>query len=184
MFFEREDILEELEYECYHNMIDEEIPIWKKDFATMQKMYQADERSDRDVKLTKWSHCYIDYDNEWIWLTNEDENNGAFFIRKDGKFTLVAVETPNLRPSSCRKNEYSYLKLAGPAGGPSWQQEIHAFKNGEPIWTLFVLEVEGEINGCALNDKDISVEECRKYLDQVPDGEPINAWFQEIEPKE
>ena len=184
MFFEREDILEELEYECYHNMIDEEIPIWKKDFATMQKMYQADERSDRDVKLTKWSHCYIDYDNEWIWLTNEDENNGAFFIRKDGKFTLVAVETPKLQPSSCRKNEYSYLKLAGPAGGPSWQQEIHAFKNGEPIWTLFVLEVEGEINGCALNDKDISVEECRKYLDQVPDGEPINAWFQEIESKE
>jgi hypothetical protein len=47
-----------------------------------------------------------------------------------------------------------------------------------------VLEVEGEINGCALNDKDISVEECRKYLDQVPDGEPINAWFQEIESKE
>ena len=180
MFFERDDKLEELEYECYHNMIDEEIPIWKKDFETMKKMYYSDDMGDKNVELTKWSHCYIDYDNEWIWLSNEDENNGAFFTRKDGKFTLIAIENPKLQPSSCRKGEYSYLKLAGPAGGPSWQQEIHAFKDGKRIWTLNVLEVEGEINGCSLNGREISAEECRKYLDQVPEGEGINAWFQEI----
>lgn len=181
MFFEQEDKLLEREYECYHNMIDEEIPVWKKDFETMRKMYYADEMGDKDVKLTKWSHCYIDYDNEWIWLSDEDESNGAFFTRKDGKFTLIAIENPNLQPSESEKNGIHYLKLAGPAGGPSWQQEIHAFKDGKRIWKLNVLEVEGEINGCSLNDKEISIEEGAKYLDQVPEGEGIHAWFRAID---
>ncbi len=185
MFFEQEDKLLELEYECYHNMIDEEIPIWKKDFATMRKMYYADEMGDKDVELTKWSHCYIDYDNEWIWLSDEDESNGAFFTRgKDGKFTLIAIENPRLQPSECQKDGIHYLKLVGPAGGPSWYQEIYAFKDGKRIWKLNVLQVEGEISECSLNDKDISNEEGAKYLEQVPEGEAIHAWFQQIESKE
>ena len=91
MLFPREDKLIELEYECYHSMIDEDIPVWKKDIAEMIRLYQADEMGDKDVKFTKWAHCYIDYENEWIWLRDKDDKNGAFFIRKDGKFTLVAV---------------------------------------------------------------------------------------------
>lgn len=184
MFFEQEDKLLEREYECYHNMIDEEIPIWKKDFATMKKMYYADEMGDKTIELTKWSHCYIDYDNEWIWLRNEDEDNGAFFTRKDGKFTLIAIENPKLRPLECEKDGIHYLKLSGPAGGPSWQQEIHAFKDGKRIWKLNVLQVEGEIDGCSLNDKDISKEEGAKYLEQVPEGQEIHAWFRNIESQE
>jgi hypothetical protein len=118
MLFPREGKLIEMEYECYHSMVDEDIPVWKKDFAEMDRLYRADEFSDSHVKFTKWAHCYIDYDNEWIWLRDADDKNGAFFLRKDGKISLVAIENPRLRPSSCQKDGLSYLKFAGSAGGP------------------------------------------------------------------
>ena len=170
MLFPRGNQLVELEYECFHTLIDEDIPIWKKDLAVMDKMYHADEMGEKDVVLTKWSHCFIDYDNEWLWLRDKDDKNGAFFIRKDGKFLLVAIENPRLRPSKCEKDGISYLKLAGPAGGPSWQREIHAFQNGKRIWKLNVLEVEGVINECSLNGKRISNAEGKAYLDKVPES--------------
>ena len=184
MLFPRGNQLVELEYECFHTLIDEDIPIWKKDLAVMDKMYHADEMGEKDVVLTKWSHCFIDYDNEWLWLRDKDDKNGAFFIRKDGKFLLVAIENPRLRPSKCEKDGISYLKLAGPAGGPSWQREIHAFQNGKRIWKLNVLEVEGVINECSLNGKRISNAEGKAYLDKVPEGQEISSYFKDIDSKE
>jgi hypothetical protein len=171
-----------MEYECYHSLVDEETPVWKKDLAVMDSLYHADEMGNDDVALTKWAHCYIDYQNEWIWMRDKENKNGAFFIRKDDKFQLMAVENPRFRPLRCEKDGVCYLKLAGPAGGPSWQREIHAFKNGERIWKLNVLEVEGKIDGCSLNDKDISKEVCKSYLDKVPEGQEITAFFTEITP--
>ena len=184
MLFPRDNKLIELEYECFHSLIDEEIPVWKKDLAAMDKMYHADEMGDKNVKLTKWAHCYIDYNNEWIWMRDKDDKNGAFFIRKDDTFTLIAIENPRLRPSRCENNGINYLKLAGPAGGPSWQQEIHAFQNGKRIWKLNVLEVEGEINDCSLNGKTISKEEGKTYLAKIPQGNEITAYFKDIDSKE
>ena len=184
MLFPRGNQLVELEYECFHTLIDEDIPVWKKDLAVMDKMYHADEMGEKDVVLTKWSHCFIDYDNEWLWLRDKDDKNGAFFIRKDGKFLLVAIENPRLRPSKCEKDGISYLKLAGPAGGPSWQREIHAFQNGKRIWKLNVLEVEGVINECSLNGKRISNAEGKAYLDKVPEGQEISSYFKDIDSKE
>lgn len=184
MLFPRDNKLIELEYECFHSLIDEEIPVWKKDLAAMDKMYHADEMGDKNVKLTKWAHCYIDYNNEWIWMRDKDDKNGAFFIRKDDAFTLIAIENPRLRPSRCENNGTNYLKLAGPAGGPSWQQEIHAFQNGKRIWKLNVLEVEGEINDCSLNGKTISKEEGKAYLAKIPEGNEITAYFKDVDSKE
>ena len=185
MLFPRDGKLIELEYECYHCMIDEEIPVWKKDLAEMDKIYHADEMGEKDVELVKWVHCFIDYDNEWIWMRDKDDKNGAFFIRQaDGKFKLIAVENPRLRPSRCSKDGVYYLKFEGPAGGPSWQREIHAFKNGQRIWKFNVLEVEGEVYECSLNDKDISNEEGKALMEKVPQGEQINAYFKEINSKE
>ena len=184
MLFPRDGKLIELEYECYHSMVDEEIPVWKTDLAEMDKIYHADEMGEKDVDLVKWAHCYIDYENEWIWLRDQDDKNGAFFIRQaDGKFKLIAVENPRLRPSKCSKDGVYYLKFEGPAGGPSWQREIHAFKNGQRIWKFNVLEVEGEVYECSLNDKDISKEEGKALLEKIPQGEQINAYFKVINPK-
>jgi hypothetical protein len=182
MLFPREGKLVEMEYECYHSMVDEEIPVWKKDFAEMQKLYLADDpHGHKDIKLTKWTHCYIDYDNEWIWLRDKDDKNGAFFIRKDGKFKLVDVENAHQSPSSCQKDGIQYLKFSGSAGGPAYQHIIYAFKDGKQLWQLFALEVYGELSECSLNGKDISKEEGQAYLDKVPEGKEINAWFKDID---
>ena len=181
MFFQRDDRLVCLNYETYHNMVDEEIPVWKKDLARMDKIYHADEMGDKDVTLSKWSHCYIDYENEWIWLRDKEERNGAFFIRDNDKLQLIAVENPRLQPSRAEKDGVCYLRLAGPAGGPSWQQEIHAFQNGKRLWKLNVLEVEGELSDCSLNDKEIGIDEGRAFLESVPEGTEIYAWFKDFE---
>jgi hypothetical protein len=183
MLFPRDDKLVELEYEIYHSMVDEQIPVWKKDFAEMDRLYRADEYSDSRVKFTKWAHCYVEPENDWIWLRDNDDKNGAFFIRKDGKFQLIAIENPRLRPLKCSKDGIYYLKFSGSAGGPSWQQEIHAFKNGKRIEKFNVLEVEGEIDECSLNGKDLSKAEGRAYLDKIPQGEQITAYFNDIESK-
>ncbi len=61
------------------------------------------------------------------------------------------------------------------------QHEIHAFKGGKRIWKQNVIEVSGEVNSASLNDKEISVEEGKAYLDKVPEGQQINVYFKEIE---
>ena len=183
MLYLRDEKLVKLQYETFHSMIDEETPVWKTDLAEMQKIYDADETVDYDVKFTKWAHCYIDYTNEWIWLRDKDDENGAFFIRQDnGKFKLIAVETPKLKASRMERNGTYYLKIAGSAGGPSWAQEIRAFRNGKLVETFNVIEVEGNIDGCSLNGRDISAEEGRAYLDKLPEAKDITAFFRDYEP--
>jgi len=186
MLFPRDGKLVEVEYECYHSMVDEEIPVWKKDLVEMQKLYLAhDTHGHKDIQLTKWAHCFIDYDNEWIWLRDKDDKNGAFFIRSnDGKLRLVDVENAHQKPTACQKNGIGYLKLEGPAGGPAYQHIIYAFQDGKQLWQLFVLEIYGEVSECALNGKDISKEEGKALFDQVPEGKEINAWFKNINGEE
>lgn len=181
MIYLRDGKLFEHEYEMFHAMVDEEIPVWKKDLAEMQKLYlAADPHSHKYVELTKWAHCYIDYENEWIWLRDKEDKNGAFFIRKDGKFTLIDVENAYQSPSSCQNDGISYLNFSGSPGGPAMQHIIYAFQNGKQLWKLFALEVYGELDECSLNGKEISKEQGKAYLDKVPEGKEISAWFKNI----
>jgi hypothetical protein len=182
MIYLRDEKLIEMQYEIFHSMVDEEIPVWKKDFAEMKKLYLADDpHANKYVELTKWAHCYIDYENEWIWLRDKDDKNGAIFLRdKNGKIKLIDVENAHQSPSCCEKDGINYLKFSGPAGGPSYQHIIYAFKNGKQLWKLFVLEIYGEISECSLNNKPISKEEGKDYFDKVPEGKEINAWFKDI----
>lgn len=185
MFYLRGGQLIQITYETYHNMIDEQIPVWKKDFAEMLRLYQEnDPHAHKDVHLTKWAHCYIDYENEWIWLRDKDDKNGAFFVRKDDKLTLIDVENAHQKPSACEKDGIKYLKFSGTAGGPSWQQIIYAFKDGKQLWKLFALEVYGELSECMLNGKEISKDVGKTYLEKVPEGKEITAYFDDIEKKQ
>lgn len=183
MFYLRDGKLIEHEYEGYYNCIDEEIPVWKKDIEEMKKLFLAAEGVDKTVTFTKWAHCYIDYSNEWIWLRDKDEKNGAFFIRKDGKFKLIAVETPKLRPSQGEKDGKQYLSISGSAGGPSIYSEIFAFKNGQQVEHFTALFVYGEIDECGLNGKDLTKEEGKAYCEKLPEGKEITAYFKDIEPE-
>ena len=185
MIYLRDGKLFEYEYGMFHALVDEQKPVWKSDFAEMKKLYLEDDpHGHKDIALTKWAHCYIDYDNEWIWLRDKDDKNGAIFIRKDGKFRLVDVENAHQKPSSCQKDGIAYLKLSGPAGGPAYQHIIYAFQNGKQLWKLFALEVYGELNECSLNGKNIPVDEGKAYLDKVPEGKEITAWFRDIDEKQ
>jgi hypothetical protein len=147
----------------------------------MKKLYlDNDPHAHKYNELTKWAHCYIDYDNEWIWLRDKDDKNGAFFIRKDGKFRLVDVENAHQMPTACQKDGVCYLKFSGAAGGPAFQHIIYAFQNGKQLWKLFALEIYGELDECTLNGKEISKEQGKAYIDKVPEGKEINAWFKNI----
>jgi len=171
----------EHQYEMFHALVDEEIPVWKSDFAEMQRLFLADDpHGHKYVELTKWAHCFVDYDNEWIWLRDKDDKNGAFFIRKDGKFRLVDVENAYQSPSTCQSDGICYLKFSGSPGGPAMQHIIYAFQNGKQLWKLFALEVYGELDECTLNGKAITKEQGKAYLDKVPEGKEINTWFQDI----
>lgn len=183
MMYVNDNQLKEYVYEMFQVMIDEEIPVWKTDLEQMRKLYvESDPGENKHVELTKWSHCYIDYDNEWVWLRDKDDENGAFFIRKDGKFKLVAVETPNLKPTEMEKNGVHYLCLSGSAGGPATYTEIFAFKDGEQTEHFTALCVYGEIDECHLNGRELTKEEGQAYLDNLPnDASEINAWFRDID---
>ena len=182
MIYLRDGKLIEHQYEMFQTMVDEEIPVWKRDIAEMRKLYVDDSPNEReDVKLTKYAFFYLDYDNQWIWMRDQQDENGAFFLKKDGKFKLIAVETPKMKPSMAEKDGVGYLRLSGSAGGPSQYAEIYAFKDGKQKEYFTALFVAGEIDGCGLNDRDISVEAGKAYLAKLPKFEEMPAYFKNIE---
>jgi hypothetical protein len=164
-------------------MIDEEIPVWKADFAKMKELYRdAAAKEDKDVELTKWAHCYIDSSNEWIWLRDSLDQRGAFFIRKDGQFRLVALETPQLKPKEMNRNyNVYYLCLSSPEDGMTVRTQVFAFKDGEQIEEFSALKVNGIFTECRMNGKTISPAEGKAYLDKLPEQGDITAYFSNIE---
>lgn len=171
--------LDRQEYAVYHSLIDEQNPVWKKDIEEMKRLYLEDDPGEHfDVNLTKWAHVFIDYMGEQIWISDETEENGAFFSREDGKFILVGTVRANFKPSFPQsQNGNCYLVISGPAGGPSYYTEIFKFQGGKVIERFNALEVYGEIDGCALNGKEISVDQGKAYMKAVPETyEPFIYW--------
>ena len=167
------------QYGMYHVLFDENMPVWKKDIEEMRRLYVADDPGENEsVKLTKWAHVFIDYEGEQIWISDEAEENGAFFNRKDGKLELIGTVRGNFKPSFPEsRNGNHYLVISGPAGGPSYYTEIYKFKNGNVIERFNGLEVYGELDGCALNGKEISVEQGKAYMKELPEAtEPYIFW--------
>ena len=184
MFYMRGDQLVQITYETYHNMVDEQRPIWKSDIAQMQKLFQAADHEYRNVKLTKWAYTYVDFTNDWLWLRDKKDEYGAFFIRDDaGNFHFVAAETPRLKPTRLRKDGICYLCISGSAGGPATYSEIYAFKDGKQIERFTALYVYGDIDECTLNGKPLSKEDGQTYVNNLPDPEEMTASFTDIEAK-
>ena len=181
MFYLRDGQLIQHNYETYHYLIDEDAPLWQQDFAEMKKLYVKENPENEDVELTKWARCHIDYENDWIWLRDAKDENGAMFIRDaDGKFKLIAVETPKLKFSRLNKDNIYYLRLSGSAGGPSTYSELFGFKDGKQVEHFNALFVAGEIDGCELNGKELTAEAGKAYIDRLPADKQIDVWFQDI----
>ena len=171
--------LDRQQYTVYHSLIDEPLPVWKKDIESMKKIYLDDDPGENKfVKLSKWSHVYIDYEGEQIWISDDEEENGAFFSRENGKLKLVGTVRPNLKPSFPESRDGNhYLVISGPAGGPSYYTEIFKFKGGKCVESFNALEVYGEIDGATLNGKEISAEQGKAYMKAVPNAiEPYIYW--------
>ena len=172
------------QYAVYHSLIDEESPIWKKDIAEMKRLYyEEDPNEHEDVELTKWTHVYIDYEGEQIWISDEDEQNGAFFNREDGKWKLITTVRAGLQPSFPEsKDGANYLMLSGHSGGPSYYYEIFTLKGGKVAETFTAIYTYGEPYSCALNGEEISNDQGEAYLEAIP--EPIERYifWQEIKP--
>ena len=171
------------QFDMYQYMIDEEIPVWKADFAKMKELYrEAAAKEDKDVELTKWAHCYLDYSNEWIWLRDSLDQRGAFFIRKDGQFRLIAVETPQLKPTTMdHGRNVCYLSLSSPEDGMTVRTRVIGLKDGEQIEEFTALKVNGIYTECQMNGKSISPAEGKAYIDKLPEREDITAYFSNIE---
>ena len=171
--------LERQEYAVYHSLIDEPLPVWKKDIEEMKRLYLDDDPGEHEfVKLSKWAHVYIDYEGEQIWISDDEEENGAFFSREDGKLKLVGTVRANFKPSFPESRDGKhYLVISGPAGGPSYYTEIFKFKGGKLVESFNALEVYGELDGGSLNGKNIGEEQAKAYMKAVPAAiEPYIFW--------
>jgi len=178
MLLLRDGKLIEKMYECYHSMYEEELPVWKKDFAEMRKLYQ--QKTHKDVAFTKWAHVFIGQ-NEWIRLHDSTDQNGAFFIRQDGEIRLVAVETPDSHATTIDMGQVNYLRLTGSAADTSIYTEIFGFKDGQLVEHFTMKESFGDIEECTFNGKPYSKEQGGAYADRLSQAKEIPTSWRDIE---
>ncbi len=182
MLYPRGEKLEEQTYECYHSMYDEEIPVWKTDIAEMNKLFQQkDPSAHKDIKLTKWAHVWMGDDLEWIHMASKDEMYGGIFIRKNGKIQLIQVEDSKRKALRLWQGGLAYLKFAGPAGGATWATDIFGYRDGKLIEHFKMMEVEGEIDGCKLDNKDLTADEGRAFVNRFADAQPLNTYWRDTD---
>lgn len=182
MFLIQDGKFDQREYTVYHSLIDENFPVWKKDIAEMKRLYIADDpHENKDVELTKWAHVFIDWEGEQIWISDDAEENGAFFSREDGVLKLIGTVRANLKPSFPESsNDNHYLVLSGPAGGPSYYTEVYKMRGGKVVEEFHALEVYGEIDECSLNGKTMSAAEGKAYMEAIPEAREPFIFWQEI----
>ena len=178
----RDGRLEQTVYAIYHSLIDEPMPLWKRDFAAMKKLYlEAEPHEHKDVELTRWCWVYVDYDSNQVMLSDKEGEQGCIFnFGNDKKFQLVGTFGHNIKPSFA----HNYIVIAGPAGGPSYYYEVYHLQGGKLTETFYGTEVYGDMSECSLNGKDISTAEGAAWLKAVPEAQQTNLYWQDIEPKE
>ena len=180
MIYALDGKLVECMYEMFQIMIDEDIPVWKKDIAEMNKLFQQKNKI-AGIKLTKWAHPWMGDGVEWIHMADKDEEYGGIYIRKNGKIQLIQVEDPKRKATHLWLNGIAYLKFAGSAGGPSWYTEIIGYKDGKQVESFNMLEVEGEIDEAQFNGKTMAEEDARAYVEKFADAKPLNEYWNEPE---
>lgn len=184
LFVIRNGKLERIQYECYHSLIDENTPLWKKDLAEMRKLYlEQDPQSNKYYNLTRYRTIDIDEDGiEEFWLRDKDDKHGAFFTRHNGEFKLIATENGRLQPTFLRSRDgVSYLRISGSAGGPSYYTQVIELKNSQVLHRFTALEIYGEIDECSFDGKPMDKAEGKRYMESLPEVDNIAIWWREIQ---
>jgi hypothetical protein len=180
MFLLRDGKLLREEYECYHQLIDESRPLWKKDIATLRKLYLDDDpHENKYYKLTKYRWIDIDDDmNEELWMRDKDDKHGALFTVKGDDIKLIGVETDKLHASFMQTRQGTgYLRISGSAGGPAVFTQIYEIRESQPVHRMTALEVYGELDECSFDGKPFDKDRAQSYLQSLPASrDPYLYW--------
>ena len=164
IFRVRDGQLTQTQYECYHRLIDEQTPLWKKDIAQLQKLFAG---SSKDT-LAKYQFLYLDEDNvEEIWMHTADDMQGAVFTFKDRKPQLVAVEDAKSGIAFYQGNGKGYVKITSENGNFT-TTKLYAIKGSQIVERFTMQELDGEITDSKLNGKTLTKWEAADYLDKLP----------------
>lgn len=181
MFYLRDGKLVREVQECYHQLVDEQTPLWKKDIATCRKLYLKDDpHENKNYKLTKYR--WIDIDNDFIeelWMRDADDKHGALFTFKGGDIKLIGVETDRLHASFLQPRDGSgFLRIAGSVGGPSVFTQIYEIRQSQLVHRFTALEIYGELNECTFDGKPFEKEMAQSFLKFLPPTrDPYLYWM-------
>ncbi len=167
IFRVRDGQLTQTQYECYHRMIDEQTPLWKKDIAQMRKLFSNSSKG----TLTKYQFLYLDNDNvEEIWMRSNDDTHGAIFTFKDRKPQLVAIEDDKTGIAFYQGNGKGCIKITSENGNFK-TTKLYVLKGSQVIERFTMQELDGEITDSKLNGKTLTKWEAAEYLDKTPSDE-------------
>ena len=148
-------------------------------FAEMQELYEDADDDHGWMPLCKWQYVDLDGDGlDEVWMRDKAEEFGAMFSLADGAVSLIGIETDRFGAYTLeQKDGKGYFCKGGPAGGPSYYTEVITVKDSRVVEQFNQLQVYEDIDGAALNGKDISQDEARAYTDALPA-------YKELEPGE
>ena len=181
MFYLRDGKLVREQLECYHQLVDEQTPLWKKDIATCRKLYLKDDpHENKNYKLTKYR--WIDIDNDFVeelWMRDADDKHGALFTFKGDDIKLIGVETDRLHASFLQPRDGSgFLRIAGSVGGPSVFTQIYEIRQSQLVHRFTALEIYGELNECTFDGKPFEKEMAQSFLKFLPPTrDPYLYWM-------
>ena len=184
MFYLRDGKLVRDELEVYHQMVDESRPLWKKDIATLRKLYLDDDPHENKYhKLTKYRWIDIDDDNnEELWMRDDDDQHGALFTFKGDDIRLIGVETDKLHASFFQTRQGTgYLRISGSAGGPAVFSQIYEIRKSQLTHRMTALEVYGELDECTFDGKPFAKDRARAYLDALPASRDTYLYWAELQ---
>ena len=183
LFVIRNGKLERIQYECYHSMIDENTPLWKKDLAEMRRLYKAhDPHELKNYSLTRYRTIDIDEDGiEEFWLRDKDDKHGGLFTLKDGKVSLIGVEDGRLQTSFRQvRDGKGYVQIGGSAGGPSMYTQGFETKNSQVVRRFTSLEKFSDSDDCSFDGKNATKEEGAAYIKSLPEVRDPYIYFMDI----
>ena len=184
MFYLRDGKLVRDELEVYHQMVDESRPLWKKDIATLRKLYLEDDpHENKYYKLTKYRWIDIDEDdNEELWMRDADDKHGAFFTIKGNDIRLIGVETDKLHPSFTQvRDGKGWLCISGSAGGPAVFSQVYELQKSQVVHRLTALEVYGELDECTFDGKPFAKDKYAVYMKSLPVSRDPYLYWAEIQ---
>ena len=184
MFCLRNGKLQREVYEVYHQLIDEQRPLWKKDIATCQRLYlENDPHENKYYKLTKYRWIDIDDDyNEELWMRDKDDKHGALFTIKGDDIQLIGVETDRLHASFLQPRDGSgCLRISGSAGGPSIFLQIYEVRQSQVVHHMTALQVYGELDECTFDGKPFDKDRAQSYLQALPKSRDPYIYWAEIQ---